>query len=337
MKKVISVILCVLLAASCTFVGFAAQSYDSFGKYEHVFIIGVDGAGAAFTKRDTPNFDRIFADNAYRHDAHTEVVTVSAQNWGSILTGVDYTTHGFTNDSASNTQRGSDSPNNSIFFYARQAFPDARLASYCNWSAINHGIIENDLHVNKVNRKSDALVTEAIVHDLRAGRVPKLMFVQFDEVDHAAHSHGGFSDEYYDAVVRADKYIGEVYDAIEAKGLMQDSLFIVVADHGETTNGHGGSTPEESSAVLAVAGHSVNSTVLAEGVHNRDVSAIALYALGIKQPAHFISAVPADLFGESREKTVAENPMPASERFLRDLAYFFLRFINLIVSPFDKR
>lgn len=337
MKRVFAIILTVFLAVSCTGVGMAAEGNDSFGKYEHVFIIGIDGAGAAFDICDTPNFDRIFADNAYRHDAHTEVVTVSAQNWGSILTGVDYETHGFTNDSASKTQRGSDSPNNSIFFYVRRAYPDALLASYCNWSAINHGIIENDLHVHKVNRKSDALVTEAIVHDLRAGNVPKLMFVQFDEVDHAAHSHGGFSDEYYDAVVKADKYLGDIYDAVEAEGLMKDSLFLVVADHGETTNGHGGSTPEESSAVLAVAGHSVNATVLAEGVHNRDVSAIALYALGIAQPEHFISAVPADLFGESREKTAAPNPMPARERFLRNLAYFFLRFVNLIVSPFDKR
>ena len=337
MKRVISVLLCVLIAVSCACVGFAAESYDSFGRYEHVFIIGIDGAGAAFGICDTPNFDRIFADNAYRHDAQTEVVTVSAQNWGSILTGVDYTTHGFTNDSASKTQRGSDSSNNSIFYYARKAFPDALLSSYCNWSAINHGIIENDLHVRKVNRKSDALVTEAITHDIAFGRVPKLMFVQFDEVDHAAHSHGGFSDEYYAAVVNADKYLGEVYDAIDAKGLMKDSLFIVVADHGETTNGHGGTTKEESSAILAVAGHSVNQTVLAEGVHNRDVSAIALYALGIEQPAHFISSVPADLFGASREKTTASNPMPAQEKFWRDLAYFFLRFINLVCSPFDKR
>ena len=337
MKRISTIILAVLLAVSCSSVCFAAGSGDSFGGYAHVFIIGVDGAGAAFSQCYTPNFDRIFADNAFRHDAHTEVVTVSAQNWGSILTGVDYRTHGFTNDSASKTQRGSDSPNHSIFYYAREAFPDARLASYCNWSAINHGIIENDLHVQKVNRKSDALVTEAILHDLRTGRVPKLMFVQFDEVDHAAHSHGGFSYEYYDAVVRADKLIGEIYDTAAALGLMEDSLFLVVADHGETVYGHGGSTPEESSAVLAAAGHSVNRTVLASSVHNRDAAAIALYALGIKQPKHFVSKVPSGLFGKSREKTVAQGPMSETERHLRDSAYFFLRFPNLIASPFDQR
>ena len=337
MKRILSFALCLILALSCAGTAFAAESFDSFGAYEHVFIIGIDGAGAAFRICNTPNFDRIFTNNAYRYDAKAETLTISAQNWGSILTGVDHETHGFTNDSTSKSERGSDSANNSIFYYARKAYPDALLASYCHWRNINHGIIENDLHVHKVNRLSDAMVTEAIVHDIGRGKIPKLMFVQFDNADHAAHTYGGFSDKYYEAIEDLDVYLGEIYDAIDAKGLMQNSLFIVVADHGETDGGHGGTTPEESAAFVAVAGHSVNKTVLAEGVRNRDVSAIALYALGIAQPEHFVSQVPADLFGESVQKAVDPNPMTRSERTWRGFLYFFLRIANAVCSPFDKR
>lgn len=336
MKKLLSVALSLILALSCFGIAFAAEPYDSFGAYEHVFIIGVDGLGAAFEKVDSPNFNRIFADNAYRHDAHTEVVTVSAQNWGSILTGVDYTTHGFDNGWCAENERGSDSGNNTIFYYARKAFPDAELVSFNNWSAINHGIIENDINVKKINRSTDPLVVDAILRYLERGGRPELMFVQLDSVDHAAHTYGGFSKQYYNAAEKADVWLGEIYDAIEAKGLMKNSLFILVADHGETENGHGGQTKEESSAILAVAGHSVNATVLNENVHNRDVSAIALYALGIEQPAHFISSVPPELFGESREKTVAPNPMPLALRGFRNLLYVFVRMVNLLVGLFDK-
>ena len=337
LKQTFSLLLAslILLTALCV-PAFAATDQGSFGAYDHVFIIGIDGLGATFDKVDSPNFDRIFNDNAYRHDAITEHITTSAQNWGSILTGVPYDVHGFTNDWCENHERGSDAGNNTIFYYARQAFPDAQLVSFNNWSAINHGIIENDLGVKKINRGTDPLVTDAVVHYFERGNAPKLMFVQLDAVDHAAHTYGGFSKQYYSAAEKADVYLGDIYDAIEAKGLMENSLFIVVADHGETQNGHGGTTKEESSAILAVAGHSVNAVELNANVHNRDVSAIALYALGIEQPEQFVSTVPAELFGESRVKMTEPNPMSTAMRVLRKVLYMFVRLVNLMAELFGR-
>lgn len=334
-KKIISVLLSVLMLFACSAVAFAeGEGFDSFGAYDHVIICGIDGLGASWDKVDSPNFDRIFADDAYRHNAHTEYITTSAQNWGSILTGVAYDVHGFTNDWASKNERDSSSDNHSIFYYARQQFPKALLTSFNNWSAINHGIIENDLNVKKINRGTDPLVVQEIVSYLNAGNKPTLMFIQLDSVDHAAHTYGGFSDQYYNAAEKADTYLGMIYEAVEKNGLMDKGLFMVVADHGETAGGHGGQTVEESSAILAVAGNSVNNVELNEGVHNRDVSAIALYALGIEQPGHMISSVPEELFGEWTEKTT-----PAAEKgpmdYLRRFAYFFVKLVNALVGIFD--
>ena len=177
-------------------------------------------------------------------------------------------------------------------------------------------------------------MVDEVVHNVTVGKAPTLMFVQLDDVDHAAHTYGGFSEEYYAAVEKMDVNLGRIYDAIESRGLMENSLFIVVADHGETAGGHGGQTVEESSAVLAVAGKSVNKGLLPEDVHNRDVSAIALYALGIEQPAAFISGVPAGLFGTAREKTVAENPMEPGDKLLYALCFPFIRGFNLIMPAF---
>ena len=76
---------------------------------------------------------------------------------------------------------------------------------------------------------------------------------------------------------------------------------------------------------------------IGEEAHNRDVSAIALYALGIEKPEHFISQVPANLFGESRLKAVAENPLCCNDRAKRDFLYFLLHLVNLFARPFDAR
>ncbi len=335
MKKTISLILSALMLFCCAVPAFAVDATRyGFGDYEHVFIIGIDGAGATFGQVDTPNFDRIFADNAYRHNAITEYVTISAQNWGAILLGVDYETHGMTNDTTKETRHTSADTYHSIFYYARQAMPKAKLVSICHWANINYGIVEDDLNVKKVNRFTDDLVVDEVIHNVTVGKAPALMFVQLDDMDHAAHTYGGFSEEYYAACEKMDERLGRIYDAIDAKGLMENSLFIVVADHGETTDGHGGQTVEESSAILAVAGKSVNRGLIAEGAHNRDVSAIALHALGIEQPEAFISSVPDGLFGESREKSVEPNPAPLSDKLSNMLVFPFIRGFNLIMPAF---
>ncbi|MBQ9552419.1 MAG: alkaline phosphatase family protein [Clostridia bacterium] len=335
MKKLISVLLAAVMLLGCAVPALAVDAKKpGFGEYEHVFIIGVDGAGAAFELVDSPNFDRIFADNAYRHNAVTEYITTSAQNWGSILLGVDYETHGMTNDSTKENRHTSADEYHSIFYYARQAMPKAKLVSVCHWANINYGIIEDDINVKKENRFTDTLVVDEVIHKVTIGKAPTLMFVQLDDVDHAAHTYGGFSEEYYAAVETMDTNIGRIYDAIESKGLMENSLFILVADHGETAGGHGGQTVEESSAILAVAGKSVNKCILPESAHNRDVSAIALYALGIEQPDAFISSVPDGLFGEAREKTVAENPMELTDKLLNAFYFPFIRGFNLIMPAF---
>ena len=275
------------------------KAYNSFGAYKHVIIIGADGLGAALTKVDAPNFKNIFGNYAYKHDSRTEDVTISAQNWGSILTGVAYNTHGFTNDSIAKNTRNSNSRNHSIFYYVRQAYPKANLVSIVNWEPINHGIIETDLNVKKMNYGSDNEVTNNVIKYLDSNS-PTLMYIHFDEADHAAHASGGFSNEYYTAVKKIDTLIGKIYKKISDKGMMNDTLVILVADHGETKGGHGGNSKEERSAILAVRGHSVKKTNFDGNLRNRDVAAITLYALGIKVPSHFVSKVPSGLFGEPR-------------------------------------
>ena len=85
---------------------------------------------------------------------------------------------------------------------------------------------------------------------------------------------------------------------------MDNSLFIVVADHGQGKSSHGAKIGEscreakEEKAVLALRGYTVNKMTLPASTYNRDVSAIVLYALGIDKLEHLISKMPSGLFNK---------------------------------------
>ena len=306
MKKLVSVFLSVLLVFTCASVAFAAGGEGNFGAYDRVFIIGVDGAGRFFEEANTPNFDRIFADGAVDYTARAETVTISAQNWGSILTGVSHLKHLLSNPVADDFERKSTTLYPTIFTYARRAFPDAELASFVNWEPINHGIVEKDIGVNKVSIGDDGALTDAICEYFSEGNAPKIFFNQFDSVDHIGHDLGSKAPEYISQIETVDGYIGRIYDTLEENGLLENGLFIVVADHGHTiSGGHGGFTMRETNATVAVKGKTVvPGSALDKDTRNRDVAAIALYALGIERPACMTARLPANLFedveGENR-------------------------------------
>lgn len=317
MKKVISVLLSLLLVALCVSPAFAAEQEDTFGAYDHVFIIGVDGAGRFFKDANTPNFDRIFAEGSVDYTARAETITISAQNWGAILTGVSYLQHGMTNDSTGANERSSDTKYPTIFKYVRDAYPDAELASIVNWSNISSGIIENDIDVTKIYPGDDDVVTDAICEYFNEGNQPTLFFVQLDSVDHVGHGDGSKAASYFEQIETVDGYIGRIYDAIDANGLMENGLFIVVADHGHTIpGGHGGLTMRETNVTLAVAGKTVEAGSKMDSItRNRDVAAIALYALGIERPEYMTARLPANLF-----KDVAGEARPVKN----DLSDYFI-------------
>ena len=61
------------------------EPVDLIADYEHVIVIGIDGAGTFFKDAATPNIDRIFEDSpaAVSYKAKTEYPSRSAENWTS--------------------------------------------------------------------------------------------------------------------------------------------------------------------------------------------------------------------------------------------------------------
>lgn len=262
-------------------------------RYKHVALIGVDGAGDYFAKTDTPNIDRIFANGAVGHRVLTSIPTISAECWGSMLIGVGPEVHGLTNDIVSSVPYPNDSKYPTLFRVIREQNPHAVLGSFCNWGPINAGIIESNINVTK-DVAGDEKLCEKICAYVKECR-PEMLFVQFDEVDGAGHCHGYGTEKYYDQIKVEDRLIAKIYDAYAEAGIIDDTLFIVTADHGGIGQNHGGTTDVEKYVMFAVAGHDVKHKEIKNMVI-RDTPSLCVNVLGYKQPDTWDSRFPSEIF-----------------------------------------
>ena len=292
------------------------------GCFRYCAVVGIDGMGNFNRFANTPNLDRIFADGAKTDFALSMDPTISAQNWGAMLLGVAPVVHGLTNGYISQYEyTNKEFP--SLFTRIRQAFPDAYLTSVCNWNPINHGLIEHDVGVDLATADSDEQLHPLILE--RIAKKPKFLFVQYDDVDGAGHGGGYGNEQHLRQIEISDRYVGEIYEAYQKAGILDETLLIVIADHGGIRHGHGGFTDEEKYIFFGMAGKGVNKTQIARA-ETVDVAATVLAALGLPVPAYdpqgFSSQVPEGVFDFYTRAYVAVTPAPRTVRHAETPAFF---------------
>ena len=278
--------------------------------YKYAVIVGIDGMGNFNKDTDTPNMDRIFASGAKTLYALSMYPTISAQNWGSMLLGLNPEVHKMTNGSISDGFNEDDNMP-SLFREVRKVYPDAILCSYCNWNPINHGIIEHNLGVDMQTADDDNTLCGMIEKCVE--NKPKLLFIQFDNVDGGGHSHGYGTQGHLDSIKRADEYVGRVYAAYEKAGIIEDTLFTVISDHGGYDHGHGGYSEGEKYIWLACAGKTVMDSEI-PFAQAKDINAIVRYGLGLDIPEYdesgYSAQIPENVFTdyESSYRMIAPAP-----------------------------
>ncbi len=274
-------------------------------KYSHIIVIGVDGAGSWFRDAVTPNFDRIFEKGAVTYRALSSKPTISAECWGSMLIGVGPEVHKLTNRRVSVLPYPIWSKYPSVFRRIRKAYPKALLGSYCDWNPITKGIVEKGLRVSHATARDKELTP--LICDYIRNKKPDFLFIHFDSTDGAGHKYGYGTEKHINAIGEVDGLIGDVYSETEKAGIIENTLFMVIADHGGTNPGngnggsHGGWTDEEKYVTFAATGRGVNNTEIKE-MNIRDLAAIILYAMGIDAPDFnekgWTSQIPEGLFAD---------------------------------------
>lgn len=209
-----------------------------------ILFIGIDGCRAdALTAANTPAIDDLITTSVFSMEGLCAYKTWSGNGWSSMLTGVWHTKHGVTD----NTFTGSNYIAYPDFISRIESFDSSlRTVTSVHWAPINDIIINNA--DNERTYATDLEVKNGAV-DALANDDPDLLFVAFDDVDHAGHTYG-FSPlvpDYINAIEITDTYVGEIIAALHNRSnyANEDWLIVVTTDHGGNPAGHGGGSLEE--------------------------------------------------------------------------------------------
>lgn len=227
-----------------------------------VLIIGIDGTRPdALQAANTPNLDAIRDNGYFSPDALNDDITISGPGWSAILTGVWSDKHLVTGNNFSGNNYA-EYP--SIFTLAEEIKPDLNTASFCHWSPINDNIIQGAADYS-INLGTDALISSESINYL-TNDDPDLIFLHFDDVDHAGHSFG-FSPnvpEYITAIEEVDALVGPVMTALQNRTnyANENWLILVSTDHGGQGFSHGGTTLEHERVFLMASGDYITNEVV---------------------------------------------------------------------------
>jgi predicted AlkP superfamily pyrophosphatase or phosphodiesterase len=277
-----------LLAASS---GLRAQSVP-----KHIVIIGVDGMGSAgilACQREgvIPNLEELRKRGAWTLKARAVMPTVSSPNWASLVMGAGPEQHGITSNDWQRDKfeiepvcKGSEGHFPTIFGLLREQRPKLKIAVIHDWDGFGRLIEQKapDL-LRHVKGGSKATTDFAIEHWKQAR--PDLLFVHLDDVDHAGHEHTWESAAYRKSIADHDILIGRFVAMAREAGVLDQTLFIVTADHGGVGKKHGGATMAEIEIPWIMAGPGVRAREITGAVNIQDTAATLASIYRIKTPA----------------------------------------------------
>lgn len=265
--------------------------------YKYVAVVALDGMGNFNLKTPTPYMDKIFENGAVTYYGLSMSPTVSAENWSTMFTGVAPEVHAFANEIEHGREnKGDRYP--SIFKRVRDVMPDVRLSSFASWKVINDFMIEQNIGVNLYSAHDDDLV-EPIIEEV--ANKPTLFFMYFEDIDSAGHGGDWGDENYLKKITQQDGYVGKIYEAYEKAGILDETLFLLVTDHGGIRCGHGAYSDTERYIYFAATGKGIEKSEIGT-YYTMDMAAVVLYALGIDVPEYkpgvFTAQVPDGLFPE---------------------------------------
>lgn len=204
-----------------------------------VLFIGIDGCRAdVMMSTPTPNIQNLISQSIYSVDGLCAATTWSGNGWSTMLTGVWHTKHNVQDNNFTSPNYA----NYPDFLTRAETYnPALRTISLAHWSPINDKIIKTaDV---KTNLSTDLAVKNAAVNALQNDN-PDILFVDFDDVDHAGHSYGFSStvSQYVNSIKTTDTYIGEIVAAMKNRPSYsnEDWLVVLTTDHGAIESSHGG-------------------------------------------------------------------------------------------------
>lgn len=258
-----------------------------------LLLIGIDGVRPdVLADVPTPNLDRLAAEGSYTAETTTTTPSVSGPAWSSMLTGVWPEKHGVVSNDFT-APRYDEHPD----FLSRIEAVRSELTTVAivDWPPLmelpdGRAAVGPDVDVREALdgyelgwAEADARSTELAVRHLRASD-PDALFVYLGNPDETSHRTGAIGEEYRSAIAQADRQVGRIVGALEARPDYdhEDWLVLVSTDHGRRADGgHGGGSPEEMTTFIVLGGPAAEGGTIEGPTFIVDVAVTALTHLGI--------------------------------------------------------
>jgi len=260
---------------------------------KYVILIGSDGFGAyAFNKAKVPNLRKMMKEGAYSLHARSVLPSSSAVNWASMLMGSGPELHGYTEWGSKVPElpsrvigKGGIYP--TIFSLIDEQLPDEKIGVSYKWGGIKY-LFERTMVDLDFNGKTDKETVEKAL-DFIINEKPAFTFIHLDEPDHAGHSIGHDTPEYYEQVEMIDGLVGDIVNRLVETGMMEDTIIIFSADHGGINKGHGGKTLLEVEIPWIIYGKGIPAKgKLDTSIITYDTAATIAKILDLEQPQSWI-------------------------------------------------
>ncbi|MBO5464455.1 MAG: alkaline phosphatase [Alistipes sp.] len=260
---------------------------------KHVVMIGLDGlAGNTVEAANMPTVKMMMENGAWTLQARSILPSSSACNWASMYMGVGPEMHGY------NTwgSRKPDFPSialgengifPTIFTVLREHNPEINTCALYEWATqgdlIDNKAVSYHKHVPMGESRS-ADITEAYISYLKENK-PQFSICIFDSPDAEGHGHGWGSEPYMNRLPELDAHIAKIVEATKQAGMYDNTIFMIVSDHGGINKGHGGTTMDEMEAPLIFFGPGVKKGYkIEQPVVRYDTAPTIAYIFGAKTP-----------------------------------------------------
>lgn len=275
---------------------------------QRVIIIGLDGFSTqGFKAAKHPNIDALFAEGLLSLDTRPVMPSVTLPNWTSHLSGAGPEEHGVTSNAwkidhhdLNPVEADSEGYFPSVFKLLKEKKPGIKTAFYYNWAdlinSMNKKYIDEIAFEDQDGYKKNYAAAVDFMEKNKAD--PQLVFLYSVRVDHAGHEFKWMSDQYIAIIQEADTAIGNLVANIKAKGLYEDTYFLLITDHGGLEKGHGGTSMVEMQIPWAITGPRIKHAGLVHMLNsNRNTSIVIARIFGIKKlPASWTGQLPDGIF-----------------------------------------
>lgn len=286
-------LLCLSLFSCATERGCVGKKIKNGPK--HVVLVGFDGLSAHAVKSDKakmPVFKKLMEQGAGTLENRSVLPSSSAVNWASMFMGAGPELHGY-------TEWGSAKPDlpsrvltdngmfPDIYYLLRKARPEAELGFIYEWGGMRN--LVDTLSVSYLKPLAlSAKNTEQAVADVTTyikEKKPVFCSVIFGEPDGVGHGVGWETPEYFAMLSHLDQALGKIVQAVDDAGMMDETVFILAADHGGIHTGHGGKTMEEMQTAIVFSGKGVKAGYrIPESTMVFDIAGTVAWLFGLDTP-----------------------------------------------------